>query len=60
MGLLAVLYAVINSSEFKVIPVINKLQQRIKANLADLRMRFERQNAVITELMKAQNAECQA
>ena len=49
--------AFINSAEFKGVLVSNKSEHDINAQLADLRMRADRQDASITELMQAREIE---
>ncbi|WP_036913340.1 hypothetical protein [Proteus terrae] len=52
--------AFINSAEFKGVLVSNKSEQSVNAQLADLRMRADRQDADINELMQAREIERQA
>ncbi|MEY0453224.1 hypothetical protein [Proteus terrae] len=49
--------AFINSAEFKGVLVNNKSEQDTNAQLADLRMQVDRQDASITELMQAREIE---
>ncbi|HEJ9488055.1 TPA: hypothetical protein SMM93_003501 [Proteus mirabilis] len=49
--------AFINSAEFKGVLLSNKLEHDINAQLADLRMRADRQDAGINELMQAREIE---
>ncbi len=49
--------AFINSAEFKGVLVSNKSEHDINAQLADLRMRADRQDAGINELMQAREIE---
>ncbi|HGN0305700.1 TPA: hypothetical protein ACKRID_003773 [Proteus mirabilis] len=52
--------AFINSAEFKGVLVSNKLEQDVKAELADLRMRANEQDIAITELKRAMETRHQA
>lgn len=52
--------AVINSAEFKGVLANNKLEPDINAQLADLRMRADRQDAAITELKRVMETQQQA
>lgn len=45
--------ALINSAVFNGVLVSNKSEQSVNAQLADLRMRVDRQDAAITELKRA-------
>ena len=52
--------AFINSAEFKGLLVSNKLEQSVNAQLADLRMRADRQDNDIAELIRLRHADQQA
>ncbi|EMO5888322.1 hypothetical protein RX482_001692 [Proteus mirabilis] len=52
--------AFINSAEFKGVLVSNKSEHDINAQLADLRMRADRQDASITELKRVMETQHQA
>lgn len=52
--------AFINSAEFKGVLVSNKLEQDVKAELADLRMRANSQYIALTELKKVMETQQQA
>ncbi|MDM3583908.1 hypothetical protein O9400_18395, partial [Proteus mirabilis] len=52
--------AFINSAEFKGLLVSNKLEQSVNAQLADLRMRADRQDNDIAELIRLRQADQQA
>ena len=52
--------AFINSAVFKGVLVSNKLEQDAKAELVDLRMQADRQDAAITELKRVMETQHQA
>ncbi|HAU5526497.1 TPA: hypothetical protein JD250_06070 [Proteus mirabilis] len=52
--------AFINSAEFKGLLVSNKSEQSVNAQLADLRMRADRQDNDIAELIRLRQADQQA
>lgn len=52
--------AFINSAEFKGLLVSNKSEQSVNAQLADLRMRADRQDNDIAELIRLRHADQQA
>ncbi|HCU0052716.1 hypothetical protein [Proteus mirabilis] len=52
--------AFINSAEFKGVLVSNKSEQGVNAQLADLRMRADRQDNDIAELIRLRHADQQA